>query len=293
MPYRVSESFNLTQASGTLGIFTLSLLEELHASIRPRIEPRFHQILVTYTDINMDTTRDLYQIGQKGLRVPTSPELDDELFHSFFDWQGYCAHTQPSSADIASSSPYPPSHSIPRDLPKLITEIPSLINDYSLESLGNDFIRMSTSYSPNEVYTTSDYSGHTPPELVRGGSTSPSDHSGSIYLERVDRPEVSLQEVQAQDDEWTYPQTLPSKHAPRGYPPRLQVQEDLARREYAAGLKRRRSGNGLDKRQRQLSDPMQTADVRKSGACLPCRLSKTRVRQNRSPPNMKHKLSLV
>ena len=222
----------------------------------------------------MDTARDLYQIGQKGLRVPTSPELDDELFHSFFDWQGYCDHTQP--ADIAS--PYP-SRSIPRDLPKLITEIPSFISDYSLESLGNDFIRMSTSYSNDEAYTTSDYSGHTPPELVRGGSTSPSDHSGSIYLERVDGPEVSLQEVQAQDDEWTYPQTLPSKHAPRGYPPRLQVQEDLSRREYAAGLKRRRSGNGLDKRQRQLSDRMQTADVRKSGACLPCRVSKTRVRQ--------------
>lgn len=226
----------------------------------------------------MDTVMDFPQIGQKGPCVPTSSKQDDELFHYFFDWQGYCDQTQPAIA-----SPYP-GRSSPGDLSKLINEIPSLISDYSLENLGTEFLRMSTSYSPDyDVVTTSDYSGQTPPELIRGGSTSPSDHSGSVYLDRAEEarryPEASLREVQAQDDEWTYPQTLANKHAPRGYPPRLQVQEDMYRREqHGSGVKRRRSGNSLDKRQRQLSDPMQTADVRKSGACLPCRVTKTRVR---------------
>ncbi|CAM1506803.1 Fc.00g064440.m01.CDS01 [Cosmosporella sp. VM-42] len=229
----------------------------------------------------MDTFRDLPQIGQENPRVPTSPDVDDALFYSVFDWEAYCDSTQ--SADKAS--PYP-GRSTPRALSKLITEIPSLISDYSLdyslESLGHEFLKMNTSFSPDdEVATTSSYSGQTPPELVRGGSTSPSDHSGSIILERAEearrRPDVSLREVQAQDDEWTYPQTDPRKPAPRGYPPRLQVQEDPSR---GANLKRRRSGHNLDKRQRQLSDPVQTADVRKSGACLPCRVSKTRCHES-------------
>ncbi|KAF7562176.1 hypothetical protein G7046_g1963 [Stylonectria norvegica] len=259
-------------------------LKELHASIRPRRKPRFHQIPVTYTDINMDTSRNLPQIGQENPRVPTPTDLDDELFHSFFDWQSYCDSTQPS--DISSPYPGRTSH---RDLSKLITEIPSVIDNLSLERLENEFLRMKTSYSPDdEGATTSDFSGQTPPELVRGGSTSPSDHSGSVILERAEearrRPDVSLREVQAQDDEWTYPQTDRNKHAPRGYPPRLQVQEDGTRRhlEHGAGLKRRWSGNNssLDKRPRQLSDPNQTADVRKNGACLPCRVSKTRCHES-------------
>ena len=228
----------------------------------------------------MDTFRDFAQIGQENPRVPTSPDVDDTLFYTYFDWDGYCDSTQP--ADIASHYPGRPT---PRALSKLITEIPTFISDYSLdyslESLGQEFLKMNTSFSPSdEVATTSDYSGQTPPELVRGGSTSPSDHSGSVILERAEetrrRPDVSLREVQAQDDEWTYPQTDPRKPVPRGYPPHLQVQEDSSR---DSGLKRRRSGHSLDKRQRQLSDPVQTADVRKSGACLPCRVSKTRVRE--------------
>ncbi|KAM0427574.1 hypothetical protein ACHAPT_007535 [Fusarium lateritium] len=128
--------------------------------------------------------------------------------------------------------------------------------------------------------------GQTPPELIRGGSTSPSDHSGSVFLDVEEahrrRPHVSLEEFQAQDDKWTYPQAIPSKHTPRGYPPRLQVHESSRRGPprplpQTSGVKRQRSGSSsLDKRSRQLSDPDQTADVRKSGACLPCRISKTR-----------------
>ncbi|KAF7545139.1 hypothetical protein G7Z17_g9397 [Cylindrodendrum hubeiense] len=226
----------------------------------------------------MDTARDFAQIGHENPRVPTSPDLDDELFDSFFDWQGYCDSTRPS--DIASPPYY--GRTSPRDLNKLITEIPSVIDHLSLERLESEFLRMKTSFSPNnEQATPSDYSGQTPPELIQGGSTSPSDYSGSIYLERADearrRPEASLREVQAQDDEWTYPQTVPNKHATRGYPPRLQVQEDSSRRpfEMTSSLKRRRSGNTLERR-RVVSDPDRTADVRKSGACLPCRVSKTR-----------------
>ncbi|KAK7424883.1 hypothetical protein QQX98_000158 [Neonectria punicea] len=230
----------------------------------------------------MDTARAFSQIGQENSRVPTSPDLDDELFDSFFDWQGYCESTRPSDP----VSPYFDRTST-RDLDKLITEIPSVIDYLSLERLESEFLRMKTSYSPNdEVATTSDYSGQTPPELIRGGSTSPSDHSGSVFLERADearrRPEASLREVQAQDDEWTYPQTAPNKHAPRGYPPRLQVQDDSSRRPFdqGSGLKRRRSGNTLERRQRVVSDPDQTADVRKSGACLPCRVTKTRCQES-------------
>ncbi|KAH6997914.1 hypothetical protein BKA56DRAFT_664561 [Ilyonectria sp. MPI-CAGE-AT-0026] len=230
----------------------------------------------------MDITRDFAQIGHENPRVPTSPDLDDELFDSFFDWQGYCDSTRPS--DIVSPPYY--GRTSTRDLNKLITEIPSVIDHLSLERLESEFLRMKTSFSPDdEQATPSDYSGQTPPELIQGGSTSPSDHSGSIFLERADesrrRPEASLREVQAQDDEWTYPQTVPHKHATRGYPPRLQVQDDSSRRPFdlTSSLKRRRSGNTLERR-RVVSDPDQTADVRKSGACLPCRVSKTRCHES-------------
>lgn len=88
---------------------------------------------------------------------------------------------------------------------------------------------------------------------------SSSAHSGSIFQERTDDtlllPEASPREVQAQDDEWTYPQSVPNMHATRGYPSRRRI----------------------------ISDPSQTADVLKSSACLPCRVSKTRVRHDSKP----------
>lgn len=282
-----AESLNLTsltQRSGTLGIFTLSHSDKATWFCSPcqlLAEVPLHP--VTYTAINMDTLRDLPRVRQGHPRVSSPSDLDEELFLQIFDWNSYCESTEPY--DKPSSFHSPPS---PRDLSKLITEIPSVIGSLSLEQLESEFFRMKAPFqSDDEAATTSDYSGQTPPDLVQGGgSTSPSDHSGSVFLEQVDEVQVhnssdaSLREVQAQDDEWTYPQTDSSKSATRGYPPRLQVSEDQTKQTANQGssLKRRRSGNDLDKRQRQLADPLQTADVRKSGACLPCRVSKTRVR---------------
>ncbi|KAH6898702.1 hypothetical protein B0T10DRAFT_117042 [Thelonectria olida] len=226
----------------------------------------------------MDTVRPYPQIGQENPLVPTSPELEDELFNSFFDWQGYCDSTQPDI--VPSYLNYPPSSG---DLDKLITEIPAVIDHFSLERLQSEFLRMKTSFSPDpEGATTS--SGQTPPELIQGGSTSPSDHSGSVYFgdESLRRPDFSLEEVQAQDDEWTYPQTAPNKHSSRGYPSRLKVPSDSnqGQLDKSSGLKRRHSGHSSERRHRHLVDPDQTADVRKSGACLPCRVTKTRCHES-------------
>lgn len=230
----------------------------------------------------MDTARGLSRIPENPRLSSTSSDLDDELFLEVFDWSGYCESTQPFEKSSHAGPHYPSSRSSTRDLSALITEIPAVIGEYSLEKLQNEFFRMKAPFRPDdEVVSASEYSGQTPPDLVQGGSTSPSDHSGSgsVILDdaHFQSPDVTLREVQAQDDEWTYPQTEPSNKAgTRGYPPRLQVQEDQSR---TAGTKRRRSGDDLNKRHRQLADPLQTADVRKSGACLPCRISKTRVRQ--------------
>ncbi|KAJ4216204.1 hypothetical protein NW759_009455 [Fusarium solani] len=239
--------------------------------------------------------RDFSQMGQENPRVPTSPGLDyDELFRSVFDWELYCDSTRPSSDQTSSSSSSPCTSSLGRnshrDLPSLITEIQPFLDHLSLDRDGSGYLTMTPGLSPDHGERTSSESmGQTPPELIRGGSTSPSDHSGSVFLDAADegpyrrRPQVSLEEFQAQDDKWTYPQAIPSKHTPRGYPPRIQVRESSSRRgsppqtQTTSGIKRQRSGSSsLDKRSRHLSDPDQTADVRKSGACLPCRISKTR-----------------
>ncbi|KAL6886539.1 hypothetical protein HDV57DRAFT_392431 [Trichoderma longibrachiatum] len=223
----------------------------------------------------MDSPRDRTRMELENPRLSPSPELE-ELFHQVFDWQAYSGDAKPSDP---SSSHH---HHRQQSLSRIITDIPSFIRDLTLDS-ERDFFDM-PSYSSDDGLT-SDYSaGQTPPELVQGGSSSPSDHSGaSPFLEPLDdghyHPEASLREVQAQDDEWTYPQTDPSKGMVQGYPHHLQVQLDERLRraaEQSSKLKRRRSGNDLEKRQRQLVDPGQTADVRKSGACLPCRVSKTR-----------------
>lgn len=274
---------NLTQRPGTLGIFTLLPSARAPGFDSPKQLAKVPLHPVTYTDINMDITRD----GQENPRLPSSSALE-ELFDKFFDWPAFSgAPHQP----LDKSSHYPSPQS-PDNLSSLITGYtPSIIggNHLSIEDLETEFLRMKA--HNGEAVTGSDYSGQTPPELVQGGSTSPSDHSGSLLSEESEenqqRPDVSLREAQAQDDEWTYPQTESSKAAPRGYPPRIHVQGDKHGSQatnQSAGQKRRRSGNDAEKRQRQLADPVQTADVRKSGACLPCRVTKTRVRQLRSPP---------
>jgi hypothetical protein len=228
--------------------------------------------------------RGLSQIGQENPRVPTSPGPDDDelLFRCFFDWDLYCNSTQTQDHLVPSSSP----HTNYRELPKLMTEIPFYLHNLSLDGVEDGYMRMTPGLSPDDGgITTSESMGQTPPALVRGGSTSPSSPSGSVYLDGVEdvrrRPRHSLREVQAQDDKWTIPQ---SKYASReyGYPSQIQVRESSSRRSShskthsppsTSGVKRQRS---VEKRSRHLSDPDQTADVRKSGACVPCRLSKTR-----------------
>lgn len=214
----------------------------------------------------MDPARDLSQIGQENPRVPSSPDLEeDQLFQTFFDWPAYIKDTEPYRAS-------------PQDLDKLITEIPPLIDR---------FVRMKTSFGSDDgAATSSEYSSHpSPPELVQGeGSTSPSDHSGPVLPEQPEepplRPHISLKDVRAQDDHWTYPQTDPFKGSRPGYVPQLGVPGDGVTRypDQGSNLKTAPTGRTHGKRPRQLENPDQTADVRKSGACLPCRLSKTRVR---------------
>lgn len=235
---------------------------------------------MTYTDINMTFPRDMDRMELENSRLSPSPELED-LFNQFFDWQAY-------SGDANPSSPHPHHHHHHRkqSLSRIITDIPSFIENFPLDP-NRPYFDMPPSYSSDDGLTSEYSPGQTPPELVQGGSSSPSDHSGSPpFLEPLDdghyHQEASLREIQAQDDEWTYPQTDPSKGMVQGYPHHIQVLDDRHRRpvDPSAKLKRRRSGNDLEKRQRQLADPGQTADVRKSGACLPCRMSKTRVRSH-------------
>ncbi|OAQ81894.1 hypothetical protein PCL_07144 [Purpureocillium lilacinum] len=218
----------------------------------------------------MDTTA---WDGQENPRLPSSSALE-ELFDKFFDWPAFSGAPQP--IDESSHYPSPPFSDSP----------PSPVSGYgyeyspsspvhaahlSIRDLEAEFLRMRAPYDDVAVHG-SDYSGHTPPELVQGGSTSPSDHSGSLPSDRSDdghhRPRVTLREAQAQDDEWTYPQTESSvKSVPRGYPARIHVRGDQPRAQYAsqsAGQKRRRPAADSDKRQRQLADPVQTADVRKN-----------------------------
>lgn len=238
----------------------------------------------------------LSQIGQEVPRVPTSSGSDDyELINQYFDWDRFYFDATQAALDPvpSSSSPYH-GRGTHRDLPTLITEIDPLLNHLSLDRDDLDYPDMNLGLSPDYGGITSESMGQTPPGLVQGGSTSPSDHSGSISTGRSEessrrrhrhRSDFSLREVQAQDDEWTYPQAVPRKHTQRGYPDHLQVNEDLPRRQrqpQITGVKRQRSGNSLDKKSRQLSDPDQTADVRKNGACLSCRISKIRVRRDMS-----------
>lgn len=238
--------------------------------------PRFHQnpAPVTYTDINMDMSRDLSRLAEPP-RFPASPNLDKEL-DEFFDWDRYYNSTGPPFDKPHTPPPFSPARQASQNL------TPLFINGYSLE---DEFFKMKTSFrGDDEATTISESSGQTPPELIQGGSTPTSDHSasGSVILEYPDesyhhRSGATLRDFQAHDDEWTIPQAGHSPKAGPGayYAPRLRVQEDPSR---FSGTKRRRSGDDLQKRHRQLADPIQTADVRKMGACLPCRVSKTRVR---------------
>jgi hypothetical protein len=139
--------------------------------------------------------RGLSQIGQENPRVPTSPGPDDDelLFRCFFDWDLYCNSTQTQDHLVPSSSP----HTNYRELPKLMTEIPFYLHNLSLDGVEDGYMRMTPGLSPDDGgITTSESMGQTPPALVRGGSTSPSSPSSSVYLDGVEdvrrRPRDSL-----------------------------------------------------------------------------------------------------
>ncbi|GAO15506.1 hypothetical protein UVI_02020800 [Ustilaginoidea virens] len=211
------------------------------------------------------------RLGQESPRLSSSPVVE-ELFDQIFDWRLYCESTR----ELEPS--HLPGRQTPQGLSKLITHFapPSLdLDTLAISDLQPELYKMKTQFRPDDdtpTTSTSDYSAHSPPELVQeGGSTSPSDHSGSVFLDHVEeRPhpaDVTLHEVQAQDDEWTYPQTEDALKPVRpGYPSHILVQGDCTglQSRQAAGTKRRRSIKDIDKRPRQLVDPVQTADVRKN-----------------------------
>ncbi|KID90035.1 hypothetical protein MGU_02740 [Metarhizium guizhouense ARSEF 977] len=222
------------------------------------------------------------QVGKETPRL-SSPVVEEVPFDEIFDWALYCESTEELEPSRL------PGRQTPGSLSKLITQFTPTslhfdLDNFAIDDLRTEFYRMKAPFrSDDDTATTSDYSGHSPPELIQGGgSTSPSDHSGSVFLdhaeERPHHSDVTLQEVQAQDDEWTYPQTDLAKAARRGYPSHILVRGDYAglQTSKSAGTKRRRSSKDVEKRPRQLVDPVQTADVRKSGACVPCRVTKTR-----------------
>ncbi len=224
-------------------------------------------------------------------RAPSSPspELEDDLVNQYFDWNSYYGNSQSPYPEFDLG--YPGRHQTPRGLPKDFSDFPTALDSLSLGTLESDFFNMTSQFHSDDDGTSP--SGYTstrsPPELVPAGSTSPSEHSGSSTLdpaEHNDYSRVALGEVRAQDDEWTYPQKQqPSpKSAAVSYPRHIPVQDAHSPEYSPANLKRRRSSNEVEKRHRHLADPLQTADVRKSGACVPCRVSKIRVRQLSSHP---------
>lgn len=228
-------------------------------------------------------------------RVPSSPspELEDDLVNQYFDWNSYYGTSQSPYPEFDLG--YPGRHHTPRGLPKDFSDFPTALDSLSLNALESDFFNMTSQFHSDDDGTSP--SGYTstrsPPELVPAGSTSPSEHSGSSNFdpaEHNDYSRVALGEVRAQDDEWTYPQKQqPSpKSAALSYPSHIKVQDAHSPDYSPANLKRRRSVNEVEKRHRHLADPLQTADVRKSGACVPCRVSKIRVRQPPHTPHFPH-----
>ncbi|KAG5926819.1 hypothetical protein E4U42_002925 [Claviceps africana] len=224
-------------------------------------------------------------------------DTNDELYPEIFDWewQWNCQELDVEPSHFPCRQTPPPQ--TPSELkthlsPTSPTSSTSLdLDNLAMNHFLSDRARMSTQFPlDDDTATTSDYLGHSPPGLIdEGGNTPPSDHSGSIFLdhaeERTIPDNVALHQVQEhQDEEWTYPQTVadPAKAPPQAYAPHIVVREAYADLHAAqsAGTKRRRSNKDIDKRPRQLVDPLQTADVRKSGACVPCRVTKTRVRHH-------------
>lgn len=250
----------------------------------------------------MATARDISQQGLAHSRAPSSrvEQAEDDI-EAIFDWQRYCNDYPLDEGDILNLQHYSDSDQLgeldegvaqQKALPQVIQEIPSVLQSFqvAVERLENDFSNMNaTLHLDDEAESTSDYTGGTsPPGLEPTRSTSPSEHWDTLPLDQVeDQPvhHVTLKQAQAQDDEWTYPQKDDLRKAVAvEYPSHIPNQDTRVARgvDSPPNLKRRRSGLDIEKRQRHLADPVQTADVRKTGACVPCRVSKTKVRQDKT-----------
>ncbi|KYK58617.1 hypothetical protein DCS_05634 [Drechmeria coniospora] len=235
---------------------------------------------LTYTDINMDTAGD----GPESPRLPSASALED-LFDKLFDWPAFSG--APQSIDQSSHYPSPPSSdSLPS--PVMGSSPSPAADDLSLQHFEAQLLARVMDAFHHEVTSGPDYpyAAQTPPELIHGGSTSPSDHSDALLSDQDHRHharrggDVAVREDDAHDDdESSCSRKTPSKLAPHLGPRHLRrhIHQPGGRGSGPwAGQKRRRSGQDAEKRQRQLEHPLQTADVRKSGACLPCRVTKTR-----------------
>ncbi|KAG9249526.1 uncharacterized protein F5Z01DRAFT_631548 [Emericellopsis atlantica] len=226
----------------------------------------------------MDHIRGLSQFGQENPRAPPSPDLD-ALFNEVFDYPALLGEPV-HWPQHAYSYTQQPQH---QHLSKLVTEFPSR------DALEARFYRMSPSFGSDNATTSPTYSGHSsPPDLIQGGSTSPSEHSDHELPEYHDRPSRhasrSPKGYRAHHDEhWAYP--VHGSHKPS----RRELVHHKVRGPIPGGATgpidqgpgpKLPSGRTPAKRPRQLENPDQTADVRKSGACLPCRVSKTRCHEN-------------
>lgn len=186
-------------------------------------------------------------------------------------------------------------------LSPIITEIPTMLQHLHLNAPQRTSSSMTLNSTLGHHHDPSmSPSAHTgsPPGLEdASSSTSPSENSSFEHREdhahtpASSASTASLKDAQSRDDHWTY-QSLTPKVSMASYPRQIQIgpsadsmlarariQAPAAVYPSTATLKRRRPEHDADKRHRALRDAAKTADVRKSGACVPCRVSKTRVSQ--------------
>ncbi|KAG6171631.1 hypothetical protein E4U27_007140 [Claviceps purpurea] len=233
------------------------------------------------------TSMACFQLGPESSRF-SCPVVEEELlFDKIFDWDRYCRSTREPDMEPLHFPGHQTQHSQYMFKVKSHVSPSSLVFDnLAINDFRSNFGNMSSPLpSDDDSVTNSEYSGHSPPDLIQedeAGSASPSDRSDSVFLgddhhseERTGHhADVTTlhQEVPAQHDvdEWIQSQTVvdQAQAARSGYPAHIASEEeyDDLQQTGSAGTKRRRSIRDIEKRPRQLADPMQTADVRKSGA---------------------------
>ncbi|UNI19549.1 hypothetical protein JDV02_005729 [Purpureocillium takamizusanense] len=158
--------------------------------------------------------------------------------------------------------------------------VPLTINDELF-----DFFFDWAPYSDANRRSDTENGGPSPKDLNNGIMESPSiqalDH---MSLESLQSEFIKMNSSFTPEDELDVtsdisPQTATSEDVILDYSPARQVQDDSYGSQFShapySALKHRRSESPA-RRPRHLVNPTRTADVRKTGACLPCRVSKTR-----------------